>query len=42
MIFGEHHVVLTSYVINSKYTTEELNHQDFFGARKKAKQHSDI
>jgi hypothetical protein len=42
MVFGEHHVVVTSYVINPKYGTEELNHDDFFSARKKAKQHSDI
>jgi len=32
---GEHHVV-SIYVINPKYRTEELNH-DFFGARKTAK-----
>jgi hypothetical protein len=38
---GEHHVVISIYVINSKYRTESLYH-DFFGARKTAKEHIGI
>jgi len=30
---GEHHVVVSIYVINPTYRTEELNHDDFFGPR---------
>jgi len=39
---GEHHIVLSIFVINPKYRTEELNHDDFFGSRKTAKQHIDV
>jgi hypothetical protein len=32
---GELHVFVSIYVINPKYRTEELNNDDFFGARTK-------